>query len=163
MSVSKRVRFEVLKRDGFKCRYCGVSSREAVLQVDHVVPVSCGGDDTYMNLAAACTRCNAGKAGMPLDYVREGDALSLQESRAGHDAASQLAKNFMHLWEETFGNLDGYQVHSVHRFGYSLALDQLAEAVYLTRDKGLDDEGERWRYFCGICWRFIKAGSSAVA
>ena len=39
--IPARLRFEVLNRDGFRCRYCGRSQRDgAVLHVDHVVPFS---------------------------------------------------------------------------------------------------------------------------
>lgn len=65
--VSKRVRFEVLKRDGFRCRYCGTSSMESVLHVDHVVPHAKGGSDEPSNLIAACAACNIGKSDVELD------------------------------------------------------------------------------------------------
>lgn len=45
MSVTKRLRFEVLRRDGYKCRYCGLEASATELQVDHVTPVALGGSD----------------------------------------------------------------------------------------------------------------------
>lgn len=48
-------RKNVLRRDGFRCQYC--NQREH-LTVDHVVPKSRGGRDTWTNLVAACIRCN---------------------------------------------------------------------------------------------------------
>jgi 5-methylcytosine-specific restriction endonuclease McrA len=45
----------VMRRDRFRCQYCG--SREK-LTVDHVLPKSRGGKDTWENLATACTPCN---------------------------------------------------------------------------------------------------------
>lgn len=62
MPVSKRTRYEVLKRDNHTCRYCGASAPDAILTVDHVTPVSLGGTDKPDNLVAACRDCNAGKA-----------------------------------------------------------------------------------------------------
>jgi len=59
--LSKRVRFEVLRRDGFRCKYCGLAPPDCVLVVDHVVPVARGGTNERTNLAAACHDCNAGK------------------------------------------------------------------------------------------------------
>jgi hypothetical protein len=59
---STRVRFEVLKRDGFACVYCGRKAPEVVLHVDHVKPVSKGGRTVMANLVAACQPCNAGKS-----------------------------------------------------------------------------------------------------
>ncbi len=65
-STGKRLRFEILKRDGFRCRYCGATSMDALLHVDHVVPVADGGDDSPENLAASCAACNGGKSSVPL-------------------------------------------------------------------------------------------------
>jgi hypothetical protein len=65
--LSKKLRFEVLKRDCFKCRYCGKTAEEARLHVDHVMPVADGGADDIMNLVAACESCNLGKRDIPLD------------------------------------------------------------------------------------------------
>ena len=52
-ALSKRVRFEVLKRDGFRCRYCGANASSTVLHVDHVIAVADGGTDDPSNLVAA--------------------------------------------------------------------------------------------------------------
>ena len=61
-TLSKKTRFEVFKRDGFKCQYCGATSPEAVLEVDHIDPVSKDGADEMMNYITACKPCNAGKS-----------------------------------------------------------------------------------------------------
>jgi hypothetical protein len=61
MAVSKRLRYEILRRDGNTCRYCGRSAPEVALTVDHVTPTALGGSDDPTNLVAACTECNAGK------------------------------------------------------------------------------------------------------
>jgi hypothetical protein len=62
--LSAQLRFSVLQRDGFRCRYCGRTSREpgVVLHVDHVVPLAAGGATTEDNLLTACEECNLGKA-----------------------------------------------------------------------------------------------------
>lgn len=60
MAISKRVRYEVLRRDNYTCRYC--RSAENPLTIDHLVPVSLGGSDDPSNLVAACKDCNAGKS-----------------------------------------------------------------------------------------------------
>ena len=65
-TITKKVRFEVLKRDGFKCRYCGTPATDTVLHVDHVVPVALGGYGTIENCAASCVDCNFGKSDRPL-------------------------------------------------------------------------------------------------
>ncbi len=48
-------RKNILRRDRFRCQYC--RGREK-LTIDHVVPRSRGGRDTWENLVTACTRCN---------------------------------------------------------------------------------------------------------
>ncbi len=58
-----RLRFGILQRDGFRCRYCGRtgSTPDVVLHVDHVVPVAAGGTTSEDNLLTACEECNLGK------------------------------------------------------------------------------------------------------
>lgn len=46
MSITKRMRFEVLRRDSSTCRYCGQSAPDVKLHVDHVRPAALGGDDS---------------------------------------------------------------------------------------------------------------------
>lgn len=60
-SIPKSVRFEVFKRDSFKCQYCGASAPDVILEVDHIVPVSEGGENDMMNLITSCRDCNRGK------------------------------------------------------------------------------------------------------
>lgn len=61
MAVSKSVRFEIFARDVFTCQYCGKRPPEVVLEVDHIHPVSKGGDDELINLITSCFDCNRGK------------------------------------------------------------------------------------------------------
>jgi hypothetical protein len=67
---SKRLRFEILKRDGFACVYCGKTPMQSILHVDHVVPVSKGGGDDPENLVTSCQECNGGKSNIPLNESR---------------------------------------------------------------------------------------------
>jgi 5-methylcytosine-specific restriction endonuclease McrA len=48
----------VLRRDRHVCAYCG----EVANTVDHLLPQSRGGTNTWQNTVAACTRCNHRKA-----------------------------------------------------------------------------------------------------
>ncbi len=58
-----RTRFAVLERDGRRCVICGASASDgAVLEVDHITPVSMGGMHGLMNLQTLCFDCNRGKA-----------------------------------------------------------------------------------------------------
>lgn len=67
MAVSTRTRFEILKRDGFRCRYCGADPTKGVLHVDHVLAIANGGTDDPANLVASCRSCNLGKSAVPLE------------------------------------------------------------------------------------------------
>lgn len=49
-------RKNILRRDGFRCVYCG--NTPPPLTVDHIIPRSRGGADTWENLACACKQCN---------------------------------------------------------------------------------------------------------
>lgn len=80
--VSPRTRFEVLKRDGFKCFYCGTVAAERKLHVDHVIPVKLGGSSDAANLVAACQPCNAGKSAVSLDESRLDRQHNTQAMRA---------------------------------------------------------------------------------
>lgn len=60
--MAAETRFAVLKRDGYRCRYCGRGADSVELHVDHIVPVASGGSDDQSNLAAACIDCNLGKS-----------------------------------------------------------------------------------------------------
>lgn len=61
--VSSTLRFAVLKRDGFRCTYCGGTPKEGyILHVDHVIPISENGKTTMNNLTTACIICNNGKS-----------------------------------------------------------------------------------------------------
>lgn len=65
-ALSKKMRFEVFKRDKFTCQYCGRSAPDVILHVDHIKPVKEGGTNDIMNLVTACKECNAGKGAREL-------------------------------------------------------------------------------------------------
>ena len=61
------LRFAVLRRDGFRCVYCGRGEPEGQrLHIDHLVPVARGGPTTMDNLVVACQDCNLGKSSQDL-------------------------------------------------------------------------------------------------
>lgn len=59
--VRPGLRWRILERDGFACRYCGGRAPTAELHVDHVVPRAKGGQSVADNLVTACALCNVGK------------------------------------------------------------------------------------------------------
>lgn len=57
--ISNQLRNKILKRDGYRCRYCG--SLDGPFEIDHVYPESKGGETTVANLVTSCKSCNQSK------------------------------------------------------------------------------------------------------
>ena len=92
--ISKRDRFEALKRDRFKCQYCGATAPDVLLHIDHIVPVAKGGDSSMTNLVTACQGCNSGKGATPLenrDRLQMARA-SLEEQEARREQLELMAQ-----------------------------------------------------------------------
>ena len=54
-ALSNRILF---RRDQNLCMYCGKEFRDKDLSCDHIVPTSRGGSNSWVNVVAACRRCN---------------------------------------------------------------------------------------------------------
>lgn len=68
-TISWRLRFLVMRRDGFRCQQCGRSPATTpgtVLVIDHIHPWSKGGETIYENLRTLCEVCNGGKSNLSL-------------------------------------------------------------------------------------------------
>ena len=64
-AISDKLRYQVLKRDNFKCCDCGASPAKdpsVELHIDHIIPWSKGGESTLENLQTLCSKCNIGKS-----------------------------------------------------------------------------------------------------
>ena len=64
-AISDKLRYQVLKRDNFKCCACGASpvkDPSVELHIDHIIPWSKGGESTLENLQTLCSKCNIGKS-----------------------------------------------------------------------------------------------------
>jgi len=61
--MSIKLRFSILRRDGFACRACGRSKEQpgVKLHVDHIVAIANGGKTEESNLQTLCEECNLGK------------------------------------------------------------------------------------------------------
>lgn len=81
-------RKNVLRRDSYKCQYCGRS--DLSLTIDHIVPKSRNGDDSWENLVAACIKCNNKKGDRTPD--ESGLALKKKPNRPSHIT---FMKNFV--------------------------------------------------------------------
>jgi hypothetical protein len=59
------LRFQILKKDNYKCAICGRSPATTVgieLHIDHIIPFSKGGKTKSDNLQTLCNECNIGKS-----------------------------------------------------------------------------------------------------
>lgn len=100
-SMSNALRFEVFKRDLFTCQYCGRKAPDVILEVDHIKPVSKGGDNSIENLVTACWDCNRGKGAKKLSDLSE-----VEKSRKQLEEI-QARKNMIDMifqWKESIYN-----------------------------------------------------------
>lgn len=179
MAVSKRLRFEILRRDSHTCRYCGHSAPEVKLTVDHVVPVALGGSDDPSNLVAACTDCNSGKASIPADATIVADVADdalrwaramakVAEMRAQEAAdAVELMSWFNSVWcewtnwrDEPFETPAGAFYSVVDFVAAGLTQSELIDLVAVAMRSTARD---KWRYFCGCCWTRIRQNTEMAA
>lgn len=176
MTVSKRLRFEVFRRDGHACRYCGSMAPEVKLTIDHVTPVALGGKDEADNLFTACADCNAGKSSVAPDsamvadveadalrwaYIRE---MAVKEWRRRKEERQEALDGFLEAWNRwTWGGeeenpvpIDPTWDESVdHWIQQGLTIDDLIEFIPKTMQRNTVVIGEKWRYYCGIVWRTL--------
>lgn len=102
MAVGAKQRFEVFKRDGFKCQYCGRAAPEVLLHVDHIKPVVEGGGDDILNLITACADCNLGKGPRPLS---DGTAVEKQRQQLEDLEARREQLALMMEWRDELAKL----------------------------------------------------------
>ena len=111
--ISKTLRFEVFKRDSFKCQYCGAEAPNVLLHIDHIKPVAGGGTNELTNLITSCMPCNLGKSDTPLtDQAAVNKAKSqlddLQERREQLELMMQWRESLRDLDQEAVDRLADY-------------------------------------------------------
>lgn len=171
-SISKKLRFEVFKRDGFVCRYCGSKPPQVPLEIDHIMPVSKGGTNIIDNLISSCFDCNRGKSDINLTSVPE----SIEERTAKMKAAVKQHKEFAKLVDAQ-NNIRKWEQHTVEAVFLDYfpesrwQLSKFSASIRMFIDKlGVQKCSENMnkaclkinydkytlKYFCGICWTQIK-------
>ena len=171
-ALSKKTRFEVFKRDGFICQYCGSHPPKAILHVDHIVPVAKGGGNEMDNLVTSCDQCNSGKGAIPLSSVpmslRE-KAARVKESEEQLAAYAEVMRAKKHrmendCWEVAEPFMRNFKqdwmrpqdLLSIRRFLESIASFDAACAMETAIGKFPYSRDKAFRYFCGICWRLVR-------
>ncbi len=101
-ALTKKMRFEVLKRDSFTCQYCGAKAPDALMRIDHIHPVAKGGTNDILNLITSCFECNAGKSDRLLsdDAVIDKQRAQLEELQARRE---QL--DLMFQWQQDLADM----------------------------------------------------------
>ena len=102
-AISKTLRFEVFKRDSFKCQYCGAEAPNVLLHIDHIKPVAEGGTNELTNLITSCMPCNLGKRDVPLD-----DHAAVNKARVQLDELQERREQLelMMQWRESLRDID---------------------------------------------------------
>lgn len=178
MAIPRRLRFEILRRDHYRCRYCGATAEDATLVVDHVLPEALGGLTEAANLVTACTACNSGKSSVapdqPIveevaqDAERWTRAVELVAKRRGehHQFIADAVEAFDLAWDDwSIGSGKSKRLiprpsdweTQVIRF-LELGLSPTAVVRFINIAMGAQHvhATETWTYFCGCCWTEIR-------
>jgi hypothetical protein len=108
--ISGKIRFEVFKRDGFKCQYCGSAAPDVILHVDHVRPIASDGDNDIGNLITACAECNLGKGPRELSGR---SAIEKQRKQLEELNERRLQLEMMIEWRAGLTRLEDQKVDAV--------------------------------------------------
>lgn len=106
-TITKKMRFEVFKRDSFACQYCGMSAPEVILEVDHINPVNNGGETTLINLVTSCRDCNRGKGKRKLSDKSE---IEKQKKQLEEINEKRKQLEMMLKWKEELNKFDDEQL-----------------------------------------------------
>lgn len=170
-AISKKMRFEVFKRDSFKCQYCGAAPPRVILHVDHINPVKDGGKNDIDNLVTACEPCNLGKGARQLSDVPQNlkDKAAVvkereEQLRGYNEVMLQKAKRIEDdAWDvaaaiEGVDQIDSFNktdLLSIKRFLEKLPLFEVLDAAERAHAK-VRTRMQRFKYFCGVCWKKIR-------
>jgi hypothetical protein len=169
-SLSKKIRFEVFKRDLFTCQYCGATPPNAVLEVDHIKPVASGGENQEDNLITACFDCNRGKGARELSEAPEALAKKIEVQKEKQEQLKQFEKMLsqkkalltrkVNQLNEVFrvntGNVftDSFK-KSTRLFFEKLPKQVVFDAMDIAICADLNADSTA-KYFCGVCWNKIR-------
>jgi len=109
-SLSKKIRFEVFKRDNFTCQYCGRPAPDVILEVDHINPVKNGGDNNILNLITSCFDCNRGKGKRKLT---ENEEVKLQMEQLKEINKKREQLEMLLKWKKELDNFENEQVDKI--------------------------------------------------
>lgn len=154
-SLSKKIRFEVFKRDSFTCQYCGCEAPDVILHVDHIDPVSKGGGNDIMNLITSCQGCNLGKSDRELSdntvvKKKKGQLNDLQERKNQIEMIAEWQKSLLDIRkskcdlindiidQRTGMRLVRSEIPSIYKPIESFGLSEVCEAINIAINQYYD-------------------------
>lgn len=170
--ISKKIRFEVFKRDKFTCQYCGRSAPDVVLEVDHIKPVSKGGENDLLNYVTSCYECNRGKGARELsdDSLVKKQQRQLQELAERKEQLEMMIdwrKELQNIKEDFVDKINDYIAEcsgwkandvgkkKIKKWIRDFSYEQIVEAIDISFEQYFQDTEESWNHafnkIGGIC------------
>lgn len=177
--ISRRLRFEIIRRDGNRCTYCGNGPPDVTLTVDHVIPRALGGTNEPSNLVTACKDCNAGKSSTSpdehvVDAVDERArqwATALERAAAERREAWAYVESMVRKFDDTWSSWKAGDLSVPRDDDWSKSIEQFIAVGLDSADlahfipiamRSKAPFGDKWKYFCGCCWREINDRQKAA-
>ncbi len=155
--IGAKKRFEILKRDWFKCQYCGKTWKDVTLEVDHIIPKSRWWTDNIDNLITCCRECNMWK------WNRSLDKTEIWKDKV-EDAETKLRKDFIDIWNRTWLwtiNKDTYILLCKCISLWFKPLDDCYENYkkyfwkYPKTEEKMNEEFYKWWAFCTLQLNYV--------
>jgi len=183
MAISKRTRYEALRRDNFTCRYCGSKAPDVELHVDHVMPTALGGSDKPDNLVAACRDCNSGKASTDPDAQTVADvsedaerwARAIKEAARRSEELTYFEDEYIDFFDVNWSRYQdtssgdevpkgtNWETTLLNYCRAGLTVNAMEEAINTAMAKRGIAHESRYPYFCGVARNRVNAIAEAAA
>lgn len=168
--LGKTLRFNIFKRDFFKCQYCGSTPPAVVLEIDHIIPVSKGGDNNELNLITSCFDCNRGKRDALLTTIpNQANIELIKEKEAQYLEYQKLLRSISKRYDKEIDTINTLFIDCVYDYGLSEKFKKVSLKMFLeklgfetVKDSMLKAIGrdlaptDTIKYFCGICHNIIR-------
>lgn len=175
--IPKSIRFEVFKRDSFKCQYCGAVAPDVLLQVDHIRPVADGGTNDITNLITSCEPCNNGKRDRVLSENtavsksrnqlellqerREQLELMMEWQRGLADLKDEVAEKVSEFWNDVTwsqSQLTPTGLAELHRLISKFSAEEVIRAIVVAKEAYFEFEDMPFPTHQSACLAWSKIG-----
>ena len=97
-------RRNIYARDRSTCQYCGKRFPTSELSLDHVIPRSQGGGNTWDNLVCACVKCNSKKGGRTPEQARMKPLIKPAQPRRNPMISMRMGLDKYACWQAFLDN-----------------------------------------------------------